>query len=134
MMNLSVALVNNDQRVLHLLLLTKLLATTNRLLHRAPLAMLYCLDRPLSSKVSHHLPYLTTPYGKNGQSVSEENEVIGTWKEHFEGLFQVADGPYQYFLCGEVTPEDDREIIRGVESRCAKAEDEDRTWHLWNST
>ena len=44
--------------------------------------------------------------------MSEENEVIGRWKERFEGLFQVADGPYQYFLCGEVTPEDDQEIMR----------------------
>ena len=33
-------------------------------------------------------------YDKNGQLVSEENEVIGRWKEYFEGLFQVTDGPY----------------------------------------
>ena len=26
-------------------------------------------------------------YDENGQLVSEENEVIGMWKEHFEGLF-----------------------------------------------
>ena len=51
-------------------------------------------------------------YDKNGQLVSEENEVIGRWKEHFEGLFQVADGPYQYFPWGETAPEDDREIMR----------------------
>ena len=51
-------------------------------------------------------------YDKNGQLVSEENEAIGRWKEHFEGLFQVADGPYQYFPCGETTPENDQEIMR----------------------
>ena len=51
-------------------------------------------------------------YDKNGQLVSEENEVIGRWKEHFEGLFQVTDGPYQYLLCGEATLEDDLEIMR----------------------
>ena len=66
MTNLSVALVNDDyvQHVFHLLrvliLLTKLPTTTNRL-HPAPHAMFYCLKGLLSLKVSHHIPYLTTP-------------------------------------------------------------------------
>ena len=51
MVNLSLALVNNDQHVLHLLsvliLLTKL-QLANHLLHPAPLAMLNCLKGPLS--------------------------------------------------------------------------------------
>ena len=49
-------------------------------------------------------------YDKYGQLVSEKNEIIGRWKEHFEGLFQITDGPYQYFPCGEATPEGNREI------------------------
>ena len=71
MINLSVALVDNDQHVLRLLsiliLLTKLPATTNHLLHPAPLAMLYCLKGLLSLKVSHHIPYLTTPWEERVQ-------------------------------------------------------------------
>ena len=33
-------------------------------------------------------------YDKNVEVLSEETEVIGRWKEHFEGLFQETDGPY----------------------------------------
>ena len=51
-------------------------------------------------------------YDKIGQLLSEENEVIARWKEHFEGLFQETDRPYNYFSCGEATPEDNQEIMR----------------------
>ena len=30
-------------------------------------------------------------YDKNGEVLSEETEVIGRWKEHFEGLFQLGN-------------------------------------------
>ena len=62
---------------------------------------------------------MTHIYDKNGQTLSEETEVIGRWKEHFEGLFQEADGPNQYMPCRETMVEDDlgimkEEVRRGV--------------------
>ena len=38
---------------------------------------------------------MTHIHDKNGEVLSEETEVIGRWKEHFEGLLQKTDGPYQ---------------------------------------
>ena len=49
---------------------------------------------------------------KNGQVLSEETEVIGRWREHFEGLFQEAVPPYQAMQHSEATPEDDLEIMK----------------------
>ena len=49
---------------------------------------------------------------KNGQVLSEETEVIGRWREHFEGLFQEAVLPYQAMQHSEATSEDDLEIMK----------------------
>ena len=32
--------------------------------------------------------------------------------DKFEGLFEVTNGPYNNFPCGEATPEDDQEVMR----------------------
>ena len=45
-------------------------------------------------------------YDKNGEVLSEEAEIIGRWKEHFE------DGPYQNTPWREVPLEDDLEIMK----------------------
>ena len=43
--------------------------------------------------------------------MSEGIDVIGRWKEHFEGLFQEADSPYQATQHSEASPEGNLEIV-----------------------
>ena len=57
---------------------------------------------------------------KNGQVLSEEIDVIGRWKEHFEGLFQEADSPYLATQHSEATPEDDLGIVNEEVRRSMK--------------
>ncbi|MDA8042239.1 MAG: hypothetical protein MPJ22_07475 [Pirellulales bacterium] len=57
---------------------------------------------------------------KNGQVMSEEIDVIGRWKEHFEGLFQEADSPYLATQHSEATPEDDLGIVKEEVRRSIK--------------
>ena len=49
---------------------------------------------------------------KNGQVLSEGVDVIERWKEHFEGLFQEADSPYQAMQRSGASLEDDLEIVK----------------------
>ena len=51
-------------------------------------------------------------YDKNGEVLSEETEVIGRWKEHFERLFQETDAPYQNTPGRGVPVVDDLEITK----------------------
>lgn len=55
---------------------------------------------------------ITHIHDKNGQVLSEETEVIGRWRDHFEGLFQETEAPYEDLPCREATPEDDLEILK----------------------
>ena len=57
---------------------------------------------------------------KNGQVLSEGTDVIGRWKEHFEGLFQEANSPYLATQHSEATPEDDLEIVKEEVRRSIK--------------
>ena len=57
---------------------------------------------------------------KNGQVLSEGIDIIGRWKEHFEGLFQEADSPYQATQHSEAMPEDDLEIVKEEVRRSIK--------------
>ena len=51
-------------------------------------------------------------YDKNGEVLSEDIEVIGRWNEHFEGLLQETDGPYQNTPWREIPIKDDLEITK----------------------
>ena len=51
-------------------------------------------------------------HDKNGEVLSEETEVIGRWKEHFEGLFQETDAPYHIRPGRGVAVVDDLEITK----------------------
>ena len=51
-------------------------------------------------------------HDKNGEVLSEETKVIGRWKEHFEGLFQETDAPYQIMPGRGVAVVDDLEITK----------------------
>ena len=51
-------------------------------------------------------------YDKNGEVLSEKTEVIGRRKEHFEGLFQETDGPYQNTPWKEIPLKDNLEIAK----------------------
>ena len=59
-------------------------------------------------------------HDRNGEVLSEETEVIRRWKEHFEGLLQKTDGPYQNTTWREVPLEDDQEILKEEVRRAVK--------------
>ena len=52
--------------------------------------------------------------------MSERIDVIGRWKEHFEGLFHEADSPYQATQHSETLPEDNLEIVKEEVRRSIK--------------
>ena len=73
-------------------------------------------------------------HDKNGEVLSEETEVIGRWKEHFEGLFQETDAPYQIMPGRGVAVVDDLhgDNEGGGEKRCEEAEDRKGTRNVWD--
>ena len=56
---------------------------------------------------------VTHVYDKNGKVLSEGEEVVKRWKEHFEGLYQEMDGPGLHMPNGATTVlEGDLEIMK----------------------
>ena len=51
-------------------------------------------------------------YYKYGKVLSEGEEVVKRWKEHFEGLYQEIDGPGLYMPNTETTLEVDLKIMK----------------------
>ena len=71
---------------------------------------------------------VTHVYDKNGKVLSEGEEVVKRWKEHFEGLYQEMDGPGLHMPNGvttvlegdlEIMKEEVRSVLRRLKMRKA---------------
>ena len=55
---------------------------------------------------------VTYIYERNGQVLSEGDDLIGRWKEHFEELFHEVGGPHSDTQFSEAMQEDDQGIMK----------------------